>query len=193
MDAYLYIGLLVLIFVGFPIGIGLLFYFVPKKLGYPKTAKYLTIAYGLFVLAVGLFIVFEDQLFTKNNAKELIEEQDIKLTDEFELLKNESISAIGDYYHTFTLKISERDKQDAISKIKSADNFKADNGSIETLLYQQAPDRYFGKKVTQNYETEKSYVREYFEPSGREGYAPTFRRISISKTEKELTFEDINE
>lgn len=193
MDAYLYIGLLVLVFVGIPIGLGLLFYFVPKKLGYPKTAKYLTIAYGLFILAIGLFIAFEDKLFTKNNAKELVEEQDIKLTDEFELLKNESMSAIGDYYHTFTLKISERNKQDAISKIKSADNFKADNGSIETLMYQAAPDRYFGKKVTQNYETENSYVREYFEPSGHKGYAPTFRRISISKADNELTFEDIDE
>jgi hypothetical protein len=193
MDAYLYIGLLVLVFVGIPIGLGLLFYFVPKKLGYPKTAKYLTIAYGLFILAIGLFIAFEDKLFTKNNAKELVEEQDIKLTDEFELLKNESMSAIGDYYHTFTLKISERNKQDAISKIKSADNFKADNGSIETLMYQAAPDRYFGKKVTQNYETENSYVREYFEPSGHKDYAPTFRRISISKADNELTFEDIDE
>ena len=153
----------------------------------------MTIAYGLFVLTIGLYIAFEDQLFTKNNAKELVEEQDIKLTDDFELLKNESMSAIGDYYHTFTLKISERDKQNAITKIKSADNYKSDNGSIETLMYQSAPDRYFGKKVVQNYATENSFVRECFEPSGREGYAPTFRRISISKTNNELTFEDIDE
>ena len=193
MDAFLLIGLFILAFVGLPIGLGCLFYFVPKKLGYPKTAKYLTIAYGLIVLTAGLFLALEDQFFTKNNAKEFVEEQDIKLKDEFELLKNESMSAIGDYYHTFTLKISERDKQDAITKIKSADDFKANNGSIETLIYQAAPDRYFGKKITQNYETEKSFVREYFEPSGRKGYAPTFRRISISKTDNELTFEDIDE
>ena len=179
-------------FIGIPIGLGLLFYFIPKKLGYPKTAKYLTIAYGLFVLTVGLYLVYEDQLFTKNNAKELVERQDIKLTDDFKLLKNESMSAIGDYYHTFTLKISERDKQNAITKIKSAEDFKTNNGSIETLIY-QASDRYFGEKVVQNYETENSFVREYFEPSGREGYAPTFRRISINKADSELTFEDIDE
>jgi hypothetical protein len=193
LDSILFIGLLILVFIGIPTGLGLLFYFVPKKLGYPKTAKYLTIAYGLFVLTIGLYIAFEDQLFTKSNAKELVEEQEIKLTDDFELLKNESMSAIGDYYHTFTLRVSERDKQNAITKIKSADNFKTSNGSIETLMYHPAPDRYFGKKVIQNYETENSFVREYFEPSGREGYAPTFRRISISKTDNELTFEDINE
>jgi hypothetical protein len=193
MDAFLLIGLFILVFIGIPIGIGLLFYLIPKRLGYPKTAKYLTISYGLIVLAIGLYIAFEDQLFTKNNAKELVEEQEFKLQDEFELLNNESMFAIGDYYHTFTIKISDRDKQDAITKIKSSDNYKTDNGSIETMLYQQAPDRYFGKKITQNYETENTYVREYFGPSGRKGYAPTFRRISISKTNNELTFEDIDE
>ena len=192
MDSILFIGLLILVFIGIPIGLGLLLYFVPKKLGYPKTAKYLTIAYGLFVLTIGLYIAFEDQLFTKNNAKELVEEQDIKLTDDFKLLKNESMSAIADYYHTFTLEISERDKQNAITKIKSAENFKSDNVSIDSLMFQSAPNKYFGKKIVQNYETENSFIREYFKPSGREGYAPTFRRISISKTDSKLTFEDID-
>ena len=192
MDSILFIGLLILVFIGIPIGLGLLFYFIPKKLGYPKTAKYLTIAYGLFVLAIGLYIAFEDQFFTKNNAIELVEEQDFKLNDKFTLTENKSMSAIGDYYHTFTLDISERDKENAITKIKSSDNFKTDNSSINEMLY-LSDKRYFGPKVIQNYETENSYVREYFQPSGRKGYAPTFRRISISKTKNELTFEDIDE
>lgn len=191
MDAYFFIGLLVIVFVGLPIGLGFLFYFVPKNLGYPKTAKYLTIAYGLVVLTIGLFIAFEDQLFTKNNAKELVEEQDIKLTDEFELFKNESFSAIGDYYHTFTLKISERDRQEAILKIKNSNDFHASKNVIDNHPYNH--DRYFGPKVTWNYENEYCYVREYFQPAEKKGYAPTFRRISISKTKNELTFEDIDE
>lgn len=191
MDAYIFIGLLILVFVGLPIGLGLLFYFIPKKLGYPKTAKYLTIAYGLIVLVIGLFIAFEDQLFTKNNEKELVEEQSFKLQDEFDLVKNESFSAIGDYYHTFTLKISERDKQGAILKITSSKDFHKGKDVIDNQPYNY--DRYFGPKVIWNYENEYSYVREYFQPAGRKGYAPTFRRISISKTETELTFEDIDE
>jgi hypothetical protein len=192
MDAFLLIGLYILVFVGLPIGLGCLFYFVPKKLGYPKTGKYLAIIFGPLVLTLVLWTVFEDQLFTKDNAKELVEEQQVLLVDKFELVKNESSSAIGDYYHTFTLKISERDKQNAILKIKSADNFKADNSSIDQTLY-LSDKRYFGPKVTQNYEIENAYVREYFQPSGQEGYASTFRRISISKTDNELTFEDIDE
>jgi hypothetical protein len=143
-------------------------------------------------LTLVLWTVFEDQLFTKGNAKELVEEQQIILGDEFELIENKSMSAVGDYYHTFTLKISDRDKQNAISKIISADNFKKDYTSADQMLY-LSEDRYFGPKVTQNYETEKAFVREYFQPSGQKGYAPTFRRISISKSENELIFEDIDE
>ena len=144
------------------------------------------------MLTIVLWTVFEDQLFTKENAKELVEDQQILLQDKFELKENKSMSAIGDYYHTFTLKLSERDRQNAILKIKSDANFKADNSSIDQTLY-FSDNRYFGPKVTQNYETEYGYVSEYFQPSGQEGYSPTFRRISISKTNNELIFEDIDE
>lgn len=192
MDEFLLIGLLLLVFVGLPIGLGCYFYFIPKKLGYPKTGKYLTIMYGVLILAFVLWTVFEDELFTKANAKILIEEQQILLVDEFELIDNKSMWAIGDYYHTFTLKISERDKRNAILKIKSADNFRADSNSTESLLYLQQ-DKYFGPKIIQNYETKNSYIREYFQPSGQKGYAPTFRRILISKVDNEITFEDIDE
>ena len=192
MDSVILIVLYIIVFVGLPVGLGCLFYFVPKKLGYPKTGKYLTLTFGILLLTLVLWTVFEDQLFTKDNAKELLEEQEILLRDKFDLKENESMSAVGDYYHTFTLKISVRDKQNAILKIKSADNFKTDNTSIDQMLY-LSDQRYFGPKVTQNYVTEKTYVREYFKPSGQKGYAPTFRRISISKTKNELTFEDIDE
>lgn len=191
MDEFLFIGLFILLFVGIPIGFGCLLYFVSKKLGYPKIAKYLTIIFGLIVLTSVLWNTFEDRFFTKNQAIKLVEEQQISLIDKFEIKQNKSASAIGDYYHTFTLKISKRDKQNAILKIKNTENFKTDNSSIESLLY-QSQDRYFGPKIIQNYETENAYIREYFQPSGKQGYAPTFRRITISKLENELTFEDID-
>jgi hypothetical protein len=168
MDAFILIGLYILVFVGLPIGLVCLFYFVPKKLGYPKTGKYLAVSFGLLVLTLVLWTIFEDQLFTKNNAKELVEEQQILLKDNFELQENKSMSAIGDYYHTFTLIISKRDKQKAIVKIKSADNFKTDDSTIDQTLF-LSKKRNFGPKLTQNYETENAFVRQYFQPSGREG------------------------
>ncbi len=188
----LLLGLYILVIVGLPIGLAYLLYYVPKRLGYPRIGKYLVSISSFLIVLLVLWLVFEDQLFTKNKAKELVEEQQILLLDKFELVNNESSIAIGEYYHIFTLKISERDKQNAISKIKSSDNFISDKSLIDQMQY-FSRNGYFGPKVTQNYETENSYVREFFQPSGKEGYAPTFRRISISKTNNELTFEEIDE
>lgn len=191
MDEFLLIGFFILLFGGLPIGLGCLLYFVPKRLGYPKTGKYLTLIFGLLVLTIVLFIFFEDQLFTKGNAKELVEEQKISLTDKFDLIENKSMSAIGDYYHTFTLKISERDKQKAIEQIKNSTDFKK-LGEPTVDFLSTNTDMYNGQKQIQNYETEYGYVREYFKPNGK-GYAPTYRRISIDKKENKLTFEDIDD
>lgn len=173
-----------------PIGIGLLFYHIPKKLGYPKVGKYLTGLFGLAVIVIVFMTVFEDQLFTKNDAKKLIEEQELKLTDEFKLENNESMWAIGDYYHTFTLTISEKDKLNVIQQIKSSNNFKEIGKPTTDLLF-DIEDRYKGPKQTQNYETEKAFIREYIKPNGQ-GYAPTFRRIIVDKLKNELIFEDID-
>jgi hypothetical protein len=188
-----YFILVLLVIIVVLIGIGLLFYFLPKKLGYPKIAKYLAVIFGCMVFSAGFYLVFEDLFFTKNNAKELVEEQGLILTEDFELLGNNSMSGIGDYYHTFSLKISESDKQKMILQIKSAKNFKIEKSSSKSLLLYLSENRYFGPKVTQNYETENTFNRAYFKPSGKQGYAPTFRRISISKVDNELTFEDIVE
>ena len=192
MDIFYFISLLILIFLGVPTAIGLLLYFVPKKLGYPKLGKYLALGFGIILIVFILAEVFRDQLFTKNAAKKLVEEQEILLNDNFELTNNKSMFAIGDYYHTFTLLISDNDKKNAIEKIKNSVDFKKPNEPVQYLLHENFNNRYFGVKQIQNYETENSFVSEYFEPSGKEGYAPTFRRIIIYKDENKLVFEDID-
>lgn len=185
------IAILLFVFIGLPIGVACLLYFVPKRLGYPKTGKYLTIGFSLIVLFVVVFTVFEDDFFTRNDAKKLVEEQGIVLVDKFSLKDNKSIIAIGDYYHTFTLTISDLDKQHAIDKIKHAANFTTAKDSIDNTLYLNR-SHYLGPTITQNYETESEFITEYFKPSGKQGYAPTFRRIAISKNKSELRFEDID-
>jgi hypothetical protein len=190
LEAFLYIGLLALIMIGIPIGIGLLLYYIPKKIGYPKVGKYLTGLFALAVLVLVFMTIFEDQLFTKNDARKLIEEQELKLTEEFKLENNKSMWAIGYYYHTFTLTISEKDKLNAIKIIKSSDNFKEIGKPTKDLLL-DIEDRYNGPKQTQNYETENAFIREYIKPNGQ-GYAPTFRRIIVNKQKNEMTFEEIN-
>ena len=65
----------IVILIGGIIGFGLVLYFLPKIFGHPKTGKVLLITFGLIVLILTILIGFEDQFFTKSDAKKLIEEQ----------------------------------------------------------------------------------------------------------------------
>lgn len=192
MDGIGFILTLLFLFVGVPITIGLLVYFIPKRLGYPKAAKWLTWIYIILIGFIAVTTLFEDEFFTKNDAKKLIEEQNIELTDDFRLNKNESMWAIGDYYHTFTLTISDNDKRQIINLIKTDPFFKRSPEFIVDYRSGSLVDRYEGPRETQSYEVENSFVRELYQPNGK-GYAPTFRRITISKTENTLVFEDIDD
>jgi len=98
--------------------------------------------------------------------------------------------AIGDYYHTFTLEISEYDKWKLISEIRNSKKFIKSDSNIKDTS--SLTNNYTGQKVTQNYETKEYFVKKTFTPTG-EGYAPIYRVISINKTNNTLVFEDIDE
>ncbi len=172
------------------LGITILFYWIPQKLGYRKTGIVLSCIAGLTIIIIAVFAIFEDELFSKGNARDLLKEQNITLYDDFELLKNKSMSGIGDYYHTFTIKISNKDKSHIISEIENSNNFKGPNESVPDIT--QMVDSYTGKEITQNFENDKQYIRKLYKPNGK-GYAPTYRIITIDKNEDKLVFEDIDE
>lgn len=144
-----------------------------------------------FLLFISLFLIFGcSEKFTKNNAREFLEEQNLTLEDDFTILENYSDSWIGDYYHTFTLSISEKDKNRIIEEIKNSKNFKSKNESVTELLYLPKFDN-SKVKIFQNYKTDENYVREFVHKPD-EKYAKIFRQITISKTENKLTFQDID-
>jgi hypothetical protein len=187
------IGILILFFVGLPILIGFLLYFIPKRLGYPKTGKYLSITFGLVVIVFLLLNIFEDQLFTKSNAKQLLVEEGFYLKDDFKINENKSMWSIGDYYHKFVLKISEQDKRIIINEITHSANFKRiDLKTEDNLMYYGFADTQSNVMQVLNYEKKEFFVREYFKPAEKEGYAPEFRIISIDKKENILIFEDVD-
>ena len=191
MDLFILIALLILTFIGLPIGVIILLYWLPKKFGYKKLGKYLASIAGLFFGLLMIYILFEDSFFFKKDAKKLLKEQNIYLEDDFEIMENKSMTAPGDYYHTFTLKISQRDKDLIIEQIKNDKSFKGikdDKADISRIA-----DRYFGEKIIQNYEDETQFVREYFKPSGKKNYSPTYRKIEINKADNKLIFEDIDD
>lgn len=184
--------LLFLIFILLPLGLGILIFFLIKQYWNKKYAKYFAIGYSVIFLLIAGRIIFEDQLFLKKDALELLNEQNINLEDDFIIIKNESFSGIGDYYHTFELEISEKDKRKGINEIKSSKDFITIEQKIINFPYSPEINRYKGSKKIQNYETENGFVREYFQPNGQ-GYAPTFRRIKLNKKDNILIFEDIDD
>ena|SRR5690606_6265994 len=171
-------------------GIIFLSFWIPKKLGFPIAGKVIGSAVSCFLIYYLIVNYYEDELFSKNDAVELLEEQNIKLNDEFEIEENKSDWTIGDYYHTFTLSISENDKQRLINEIKSSPDFNETTNNVTELIYTQE-EKPIGKKIFQNYETKNYYIREYYQENGEE-YVPTFRKISIDKNKNELKFEDID-
>ena len=188
MGIFLITGILIL--VAIIIGIVWLCFWIPKSFEYPKFGKYLSITIGVLITMFVLTEIFEDELFSKNDARELLKEQNIVLTDEFELIENKSLSGIGEYYHTFTLKISSQDKNKIINEIQKSKNY---NSNLKTENYfENRKDYYNGPKRIMNYETENQFVRELFQPNG-DNYAPTWRKIEIDKKSNLLIFEDIDD
>lgn len=182
---------LIALFFGISAGLTYLSYQIPNKLGYPKIGRSLSFVAGLVCFFVAVSVVFEDQLFSRTDARKLINLQGIQLKEDFELLKNESMSAPGDYYHTFTLKISEREKERIISQIRSSKQFRNLNDSVQNIF--QLTDRYLGEPVIQNFETDGAFVRRTLRPAGEINYAPLFHVITVCKRKNELRFEDIVE
>ncbi|AWA31153.1 hypothetical protein HYN48_14210 [Flavobacterium magnum] len=187
----LFILFFLVVFVIIPIGLGISIYKLLRRNNKQKSANYFAIIYTSVLILVAINLIFEDELFTKSDAENLVTEQHIFLKDDFKLTENKSMSAVGDYYHTFTLEISTGDKERAINKIKTSSGFKIQGEKITDYLYENV-NRYKGPTKIQNYETKDSFVREYFKPNGK-GYAPTFRRISIDKLKNQLVFEDMDE
>jgi len=77
-----------------------------KKVG---TIVTLVIA-GLFLL-IAMQPWISDWMFNKKDAKEILSYHGFELKNDFKILKNES-GGFRDYYHSFTLEISDSDYRD---------------------------------------------------------------------------------
>jgi len=180
----------IVILVFLMIGIIFLAYWIPKRIGYSKIGKYSAIILTLLIVILTALTVFEDDLFSKSDAQKLLIALDIHISDNFDIAENKSMFSPGDYYHTFTLSITSKDKERIISQIKTALNFNKEK-PVESY-FRNITDYYTGPKRIMNYETEDQYIREFFEPHGQ-GYAPTWRKIRIEKAKNKLIFEDIDD
>ena len=190
--------IVVCVSLGLIVGFGFLIENIFHRLEYPKLAVQFKNIYFSILIAVPFIMILytiarpDDENFTKEEIMELVQEQGFTLEDSFEIIKQHKSYGIGDQFETFTIKISEKDKNNAIRLITNSKNFKYKNPNNSERLY-MSKNKYYGPKIIRNSESQYGFTREYFEPSGLSGLAPTYRSIFISNKTNELTFSDIDE
>lgn len=186
-------ALIILLIIELTIGLIYLGYWIPKWFGKRKSGKWKARILSVSVLILIHSFVFEDELFFKLDARELIAEHTIELKDKFELNSNEFIR-IKDFYHRFELTISESDKSKITNKITNAENDQ--HLEDEPIDIRVDKPRYAesnnNQEFTANYQTESEYIYEYYKPNEK-GYKPTYHRISILKAENKLIYENISD
>jgi len=190
MDSFIGFWLLIILLTILIVG-GLIFlaYWIPKKYGKRKLGIALAFFVALAFATPVLSFVLEDYLFFKSEVTESLDEHGIKLNDDFELESNK-MTGIGDFYHRFELRVSEKDKSRLTEWILESENYK----DIVPEMFDIRSDkpRYSDTKqeFIVTYQDKWNYVYEYYKPN-KQGYTPTWDRISISKKENKLTYERI--
>jgi len=188
MDFYIFTFLILLVLILILIGIIYLSYWIPKKKGKRKLGIILSRILIVFFSILTLAFIFDDFLFFKSDVKKHLSEPKIELKDDFKLLTNEDFG-LKDYYHKFEIEISESDKRQLINKIKSEYNY-IDEIQNDFHLPEKVENISKGDTITANYQTDWEYKTEIYYSNGK-GYTPTYKIISISKKENNLTFEHI--
>lgn len=190
MDSFvIFWGLSFLLFISIIVGIIYFTYWLPKKLGKKIIGLWLSgiLTVGLLILIITT--VFDDQFFFKSDAKEKLKEQNVELMDDFKIVSNES-GGFMDYFHQFRLTISPADRERLINQIKSADNYQDEVEDMFDLRSGKIRNSDKDTSFTANYQDDWNYIYEFYKPN-KQGYTPTWDRISISKTENSLTYERV--
>lgn len=98
-------------------------YLVLKYYGYKKTGIIVSLLLVCILLIPIFSIVFESQLYFKNDVRKDLKSAGIVLKDDFEIEEND-ITGLSDYYQLTKLKISTADRDNIISLVKNAKDFK---------------------------------------------------------------------
>ena len=177
--------ILILLTISVVFGLIYLSYWIPKRLGNKKLGIWLSrILLASFLILI-LATLFKDQLFFKHDAKKSLKEHGIELKDEFKL--NSNSSTFNYTFLIFELTISTKDKERLKTKILSAKNYQ-DN--VEDMFDIRLGKPRYSETDTifdAYFQDSSRYGIQYYKPD-KQGYAPIWDMISISKTENKLTY-----
>ncbi len=161
---------------GFRLDFFFLLYYIGKKLESKRTGIILSASVGLVFLVCLLYLRFEDQFFSKSNARDLLLTNKIELKDDFEIVDHKTGWGIGDFHQRLELNISNQDQ------LRLLKNFKDKSDSINMIL-QKYPNAF--REYRENTE---GYFKENSKHSSIEE-----DHIFISKTENKLIYELVQE
>ena len=147
--------LLFILFLLVTLGIPALAYLIPKKMGHPKFGIFTGFIISIIILGFFLGTIIKDDFFTKESARKNLAQYNIELSNDFSILDNWSTIALSDYYHKFTLNLSDKDKAKCIKEIRQANNFK------KIGLYESYEPELKPQLI--NYETPSVVVRKSIE------------------------------
>ncbi len=131
-------------------------YWVFRLYGHKKIAAIIAIVNTTVFILIALQPWIDDWTFTKSDAIQILNDHSFVVTDEIELVSNES-GGFLDYYHIFEIGLSDKDYDEFKRRITNSNNYL---GKVEYGINQPFAD-YHGND-TINYETEYNYTREYY-------------------------------
>ena len=152
-----------------------------------RVVKVFAILALVFVTGIILMFALEDYFFTKSDARAILKEDGIEISDNFSILSNHT-SGMNDVSVEFTLKINEDDKAKIINTIKNSQYF---NDTLASKLNFWLADRSATKKLFPDGLGRHSYIRETYEKT--DGYQSVHDIISVSLTNDSLSFLSIGE
>jgi Tfp pilus assembly protein PilO len=164
-------------------------YWTLINLHFKKAGRIVAVIFTVLALLPFLSLAFEDYFFFKSDARKMLKENQIELTEDFKI-KSNRITGLNDLYQKFELQISSKDKEKIIEQITNSKYFQDSIKEEHNLQWETG----FGltKKVYKDYE-KKDFVRRETYQKLQTGYKPDHDVITISKTDNILTFERINE
>lgn len=181
-----YFLLLITMILGFILWlIHLIFYLLPKKLGFPKLAK-LSISI-VIVLIVG-FVIYattSKHEYNKDVVRDQLQRQNIELQDVFSIDDHYYTFWVGEFVDRFTLTISRRDKENIIKKIRNSPYYKEGEDGCKGFVVE-----YRGNdQEVCNCEDEEDVISHIYPMiKGKNYYYDII--IKVSKNENKLYFKE---
>ncbi len=137
-------------------------YWLLNFLGLKKIGAFASIGLTIIFVLLSASPWIEDWLFSNKDAKEILLENDIYLSKDFEVISNEK-GGMRDYFQTFTLKISDEDynkiKKDILKKSVGVYNKRTSNQDSPNVFYENKNNFVIDKYKGSSNENEFSHIR----------------------------------